>query len=57
MIAGPHHAACIDIEGDLYTWGTDSASWFKGGGRMGHANKEKEVEQPKYVIIVLSLYI
>ena len=53
VFAGSKHAACIDVDGDMYTWGTDSAGWFKGGGRMGHANKEKEIQQPKYVLLVI----
>lgn len=39
--AGLHHAAVIDENGHLYTWG-DGGNWFKGGGQLGHGSRNAE---------------
>ena len=45
-VAGRTQACCIDVDGDLYTWGKDSSGWFKGGGMLGHGNKAADIKQP-----------
>lgn len=41
--AGPKHAAAIDCDGGLWTWGY-GGGWFKGGGQLGHGDKAAQKE-------------
>ena len=44
--AGEHHLAAVDLNGDLYTWGCQSAQ--QNRGQLGHGDF-KGSEQPKRV--------
>ena len=39
--AGSTHAAVIDEDGQIYTWG-EGGSWWKGGGQLGHGVRANE---------------
>jgi alpha-tubulin suppressor-like RCC1 family protein len=39
LSAGTKHAAAVDIDGQVHTWGS-SGDWFYGGGQLGHDNYE-----------------
>jgi len=45
--SGPQHAAIIDQNGLVYTWGS-GGGWLKGGGQLGH-NSTKSVGTPTLV--------
>lgn len=45
--SGPKHAAIIDQNGLVYTWG-NGGSWLKGGGQLGH-NSTKSFSTPTLV--------
>lgn len=39
--AGSTHAAAIDEDGQVYTWG-NGGSWWSGGGQLGHGVRANE---------------
>ena len=39
--AGSTHAAVIDEDGQIYTWG-EGGNWWKGGGQLGHGVRANE---------------
>ncbi len=41
--AGSRHAALIDEDGLVYTWG-HGGSWLRGGGKLGHGDPETQVK-------------
>lgn len=43
--AGPRHAAFVDDQGLVYTWGV-GGDFFRGGGQLGHNSKSTE-KRPK----------
>lgn len=45
LAAGTRHAAAVDIDGQVHTWGS-SGGWFGGGGQLGH-NSYDSVAVPK----------
>eukprot|EP01036_Dinobryon_divergens_P025455 gene25456-34005_t len=45
--AGSTHAAVIDEDGQIYTWG-EGGNWWKGGGQLGHGVRANE-PTPKMV--------
>lgn len=47
IATGSRHAAAIDSDGQVLTWGF-GGDWYKGGGQLGHGSTEA-VERPKYV--------
>lgn len=47
ITASNEHAAAIDKDGLVYTWG-NGGSWMKGGGQLGHGNRDT-VEKPKLI--------
>jgi alpha-tubulin suppressor-like RCC1 family protein len=47
VYAGAKHAAAIDADGQVLTWGF-GGSWFKGGGQLGHGDTAHQ-EAPAYV--------
>lgn len=47
IFAGAKHAAAIDENGHVLTWGF-GGSWFKGGGQLGHGDTSSK-ELPTYV--------
>ena len=47
IFAGAKHAAAIDANGDVLTWGF-GGSWFKGGGQLGHGDTSSKVS-PTYI--------
>lgn len=49
IAAGARHAAVIDSNGLIHTWG-HGGDWYRGGGQLGHGNKES-CDQPRYVFV------
>lgn len=47
IFAGARHAAALDINGNVLTWG-HGGSWFKGGGQLGHGDTTSK-ENPTYI--------
>eukprot|EP00605_Chrysophyceae_sp_TOSAG23-4_P002468 GSChrysophyteH1.ASY1.ANO1.2727.1 assembled CDS len=47
IAAGPEHAAAIDNEGHVLTWG-NNGGWYDGGGQLGHGNTDS-LSKPTYV--------
>lgn len=47
IFAGSKHAAAIDENGQVLTWGF-GGSWFKGGGQLGHGDTSSK-DVPTYV--------
>jgi alpha-tubulin suppressor-like RCC1 family protein len=47
ITASNEHAAAIDRDGLVYTWG-NGGSWMKGGGQLGHGNRDT-VDKPKLI--------
>mmetsp|Transcript_866 Transcript_866/g.1481 ORF Transcript_866/g.1481 Transcript_866/m.1481 type:complete len:423 (-) Transcript_866:257-1525(-) len=45
--AGTKHAALVDMNGQVHTWGY-GGGWMSGGGQLGHGNRDK-VNSPKLV--------
>jgi alpha-tubulin suppressor-like RCC1 family protein len=43
--AGMSHAAAIDEDGQVHSWG-NGGSWLKGGGQLGHGTRSLEA-RPK----------
>jgi alpha-tubulin suppressor-like RCC1 family protein len=39
--AGSTHAAVIDEDGQIYTWG-EGGNWWRGGGQLGHGVRANE---------------
>jgi alpha-tubulin suppressor-like RCC1 family protein len=40
---GSKHAAVIDVDGLVYTWGY-GGSWMNGGGQLGHNSTNSETQ-------------
>lgn len=47
IAAGTRHAAAIDTEGRVLTWGF-GGDWYKGGGQLGHGSLDS-LSKPKYI--------
>ena len=53
--AGSTHAAAIDEDGQVYTWG-NGGSWWSGGGQLGHGVRAIE-PIPKYDRVLHTSFI
>lgn len=47
IVAGSRHAAAIDTNGLVYTWG-NGGSWMSGGGQLGH-NSTTSYDKPELI--------
>lgn len=47
IAAGGKHAAAIDNDGNVLTWGF-GGDWYKGGGQLGHGSTES-YDKPRYI--------
>lgn len=47
MSAGPDHAAVVNSQGEVFTWGKNGG-WFRGGGQLGHGDRTN-LTSPKKV--------